>query len=41
MATELVPFPADRPLPNCVNVIGIPIGDTDPEPEPRTDASPQ
>jgi tetratricopeptide (TPR) repeat protein len=41
MATELVPFPADRPLPNCVNVIGIPIGDANPESEPRTDASPQ
>ncbi len=41
MATELVPFPSGRPLPHCVNIIGIPIDDANSEPESRTDASPQ
>ncbi len=39
MATEVVPFPADRPLPHCVNIIGVP-NDVNPEELP-TNASPQ
>lgn len=39
MSTEIVPFPADRPLPECVNVIGIPVAPTAADREASDDAA--
>ena len=39
MGTEIVPFPADRPLPLCVNVIGVPVKSSDASKEASSDAA--
>lgn len=39
MGTEIVPFPADRPLPPCVNIIGVPVRSTDACREESSDAA--